>query len=66
MMQEEIFGPLFPMLTYKDLDEAIEYITSEQDKPLVVYFFGKKNGPSMCKVRDKTSSGTFVCNETIF
>ena len=66
MMQEEIFGPLFPMHTYKNLDEALEYITTEHDKPLVVYYFGKKNGSNMMKVRDNTSSGTFVCNETIY
>jgi aldehyde dehydrogenase (NAD+) len=66
MMQEEIFGPLFPMHTYKHLDEALEYITTEQDKPLVCYYFGAKNGSNMYKVRDNTSSGTFVCNETIY
>lgn len=29
MMQEEIFGPIFPMLTYKNLDEALKYIREE-------------------------------------
>lgn len=66
MMQEEIFGPLFPMMTYKNLDEALDYITTEHDKPLVVYYFGKKNGTNMMNVRDNTSSGTFVVNETIY
>jgi aldehyde dehydrogenase (NAD+) len=45
LMKEEIFGPIFPLLTYKNLDEAIDYISTEQEKPLVVYYFGKMNGP---------------------
>ena len=44
VMKDEIFGPIFPILTYKNIDEAINYIADEQDKPLVVYYFGQKNG----------------------
>ena len=33
IMQEEIFGPLLPVKTYKDLDEVISYI-GERDRPL--------------------------------
>ena len=40
VMTEEIFGPIFPIFTYTKLDEAIEYITEEQEKPLVIYYFG--------------------------
>jgi aldehyde dehydrogenase (NAD+) len=43
MMKEEIFGPILPVLTYKYLDEAIDYIIEEQLKPLVVHFFGTTN-----------------------
>jgi coniferyl-aldehyde dehydrogenase len=38
IMQEEIFGPLFPVMTYQDLDEPIEYVTS-RDRPLGFYVF---------------------------
>ncbi len=38
IMQEEIFGPLFPVMTYKDLDETIEYVT-HRDRPLGFYVF---------------------------
>jgi coniferyl-aldehyde dehydrogenase len=38
IMQEEIFGPLFPVKTYRDLDEVIAYVT-RRDRPLGLYFF---------------------------
>lgn len=37
-MQEEIFGPVFPVVTFENLDEAIETINSK-NKPLALYFF---------------------------
>ena len=38
IMQEEIFGPLFPVKTYRSLDEVIAYVNSK-DRPLGLYFF---------------------------
>ena len=38
IMQEEIFGPLFPVMTYRSLDEVIEYVTT-RDRPLGFYVF---------------------------
>ena len=38
IMKEEIFGPLFPLMTYKDLDETIDYVT-HRDRPLGFYVF---------------------------
>ena len=38
IMKEEIFGPLFPVMTYKALDETIEYVT-HRDRPLGFYVF---------------------------
>jgi len=38
IMKEEIFGPLLPVMTYKDLDETIEYVT-HRDRPLGFYVF---------------------------
>ncbi len=38
IMREEIFGPLFPVKTYRSLDEVIEYVNSK-DRPLGFYFF---------------------------
>ena len=38
IMQEEIFGPLYPIMTYENLDEVIEYVTT-RDRPLGFYIF---------------------------
>ena len=56
-MKEEIFGPIFPILTFTEIDQAISYIVDEQEKPLCVYYFGKMN---KSKVEAETSSGAFV------
>ena len=65
MMTEEIFGPIIPIITYKNIDEAIKYIVEEQEKPLVVYYYGKKNSDNMKRVAHETSSGTFVVNSAV-
>jgi len=41
-MQEEIFAPILPVITYKNFDEVITYI-NKKDKPLAIYYFGTKN-----------------------
>src|SRR5690606_1644633 len=38
IMQEEIFGPLFPVKTYRSLDEVLEFV-NRRDRPLGLYFF---------------------------
>jgi coniferyl-aldehyde dehydrogenase len=38
IMQEEIFGPLFPIKTYKDLREVLDYV-NDRDRPLGLYLF---------------------------
>ena len=43
VMQEEIFGPVLPVKTYKALDEAVDYI-NENDRPLGLYYFGEDKG----------------------
>lgn len=64
-MVEEIFGPVFPLITYKKFDEVIHYLTVVQEKPLAVYFFGKKNGPNQMRILNETSSGAVATNEVI-
>lgn len=62
LMQEEIFGPLFPVITYSHLEEAIMYINS-REKPLALYYFGKDKGAQ--EVLKKTSSGGSAINDTL-
>ena len=38
MMQEEIFGPVLPIVTVSDMDEAIRFV-NEREKPLALYIF---------------------------
>jgi acyl-CoA reductase-like NAD-dependent aldehyde dehydrogenase len=63
VMQEEIFGPILPILTYEDIDEAIDEI-SKRDKPLAIYLFSD-NKKVHEKVMRNTSSGGLCINATI-
>lgn len=62
LMQEEIFGPILPLLTYNTLEEAVEYINA-RPKPLALYYFGKPlAGKAVLK---KTSSGGACINDVV-
>ncbi|MBE5964357.1 MAG: aldehyde dehydrogenase [Lachnospira sp.] len=63
VMQEEIFGPIMPIITYKDIDEALAYINS-QPKPLALYLFSE-NKKMQDKVLSKCSFGGGCINDTI-
>jgi aldehyde dehydrogenase (NAD+) len=63
VMQDEIFGPILPMIPYKNLDEAIDFINSK-DKPLALYIFAKARDKIKSILR-KTSSGGAVVNDVI-
>jgi aldehyde dehydrogenase (NAD+) len=60
IMQEEIFGPIVPVLTYRDIDDVIEYI-SGRGKPLALYIFSNNQG-NIDKVLSRTSSGGVTVN----
>lgn len=62
IMQEEIFGPILPVLTFKHVDEAIRYI-NENEKPLALYYFGKNQKAK--EVLIKTSSGGACINDIL-
>ena len=62
VLTEEIFGPVFPIITFNDRSEAVEYINN-REKPLALYYFGKEmNGIDVIR---KTSSGGACINDTI-
>ncbi len=63
VMQEEIFGPILPILTYSDMDEAIALVNSFP-KPLALYFFGEDKNVRD-KVLEETSSGNTVVNDCV-
>ncbi|MBC3541803.1 aldehyde dehydrogenase [Rufibacter sediminis] len=63
IMQEEIFGPLLPVLTFQTLPEAIAQVNA-QPKPLALYFF-TENGKAKEAVLTRTSSGGACINDTI-
>lgn len=63
VMQEEIFGPVLPMLTYRSLDEAITFL-NDREKPLVSYIFSRARNVVDQFVR-RTSSGATVVNHTL-
>ena len=63
VMQEEIFGPILPILTYKNLDEAIAFVNS-RPKPLALYFFSNDRQKQE-QILHSTSSGGLSFNETI-
>ncbi|WP_338332469.1 coniferyl aldehyde dehydrogenase [Acetobacter sp. LMG 32666] len=63
IMQEEIFGPVLPVLTYKNLDEAIAFINA-RPRPLALYYFGK-NSAERNRVLNHTVSGNVTINGTL-
>ncbi len=60
IMQEEIFGPVLPVLAYRDLDEALRFIQA-RPKPLALYIFSTKDA-NIRRVMKNTSSGATVVN----
>jgi aldehyde dehydrogenase (NAD+) len=63
VMEDEIFGPILPVLEYEDLGEAIAQI-NDRPKPLALYVFSK-NKQVQNRVLQETSSGGVAINETI-
>jgi len=62
IMQEEIFGPILPVMTFEHIDETFKYI-NKNEKPLAFYYFGK-NGNAK-EVLAKTTSGGACLNDTL-
>ena len=60
IMQEEVFAPIVPLLTYENIDDVIEHI-SRRDKPLALYIYSN-NRSNIDKVLSRTSSGGVTVN----
>lgn len=67
VLNEEIFGPVFPLITMNDragsfADKAVDYVIS-REKPLALYYFGKES--TGWDIIRRTSSGGSCINDTI-
>lgn len=62
VMQEEIFGPILPVMTFEKIDEVINYVNNHE-KPLAFYYFGKNKNAK--DVFSKTTSGGGCINDTL-
>lgn len=63
VMQEEIFGPVLPVLPFESLTDAIQFVTN-RPKPLALYLFSR-NPESIKRILNETSSGGACINNTI-
>ena len=64
VMQEEIFGPVLPVVLYRDVEEAIEYVNA-RPHPLALYYFDRK-GKRIEHVLEKTTAGGVTVNDCMF
>jgi len=64
VMQEEIFGPILPVMTYRSITDAVSYI-NQHDRPLGLYYFGDDAAERETVVNGTTSGGVTV-NDVIF
>ncbi|WP_028238397.1 coniferyl aldehyde dehydrogenase [Stutzerimonas azotifigens] len=63
VMQEEIFGPLLPVVPYVRIDEALAYIAA-RPRPLALYYFGYDRREQR-RVLEQTHSGGVCINDTL-
>lgn len=64
VMQEEIFGPILPIVTCESLDDGIRYI-NQRDRPLALYYFDDDSS-RVNQVLERTTSGGVTINDCIF
>ena len=63
VMQDEIFGPLLPLVSYRDLDQAIAFVNA-RPRPLALYYFDS-DAKCIARVLDETHSGGVTINDTL-
>jgi coniferyl-aldehyde dehydrogenase len=63
IMQEEIFGPILPVRSYLDIDEAINYVNA-RPRPLALYYYGSDDEHRR-RVLSRTISGNVTVNATL-
>lgn len=63
VLNEEIFGPILPVMTFDNLNQVIDYV-NERNKPLALYYFSEDKS-KINKVIRETSSGGVTINDAI-
>lgn len=63
IMEEEIFGPILPVIEFEDINEVISYV-NDREKPLALYYFSE-NKNSIEFVLENTTAGGVTINDTI-
>jgi len=63
IMQEEIFGPVLPIVTYRSLEDAIAFVNA-RPRPLALYYFGSSQA-NRTRVLTRTTSGGVTINGTL-
>jgi aldehyde dehydrogenase (NAD+) len=63
LMQQEIFGPILPMITYRTIDDALRVIAAHE-KPLVLYLFSRSR-KVIREVMSRTTAGGTAINDTL-
>lgn len=63
VLEEEIFGPLLPVMTYSNFGETIDYVNAHP-RPLAAYYFGHDAGEER-EVLERTTSGGVCINDVI-
>jgi aldehyde dehydrogenase (NAD+) len=64
LMQEEIFGPVLPILTFKTLEEVIQRIR-QKEKPLALYIFSTKEKHIQYLLKNTTAGGTCINHSSV-
>ncbi len=64
VMQEEIFGPILPVVTYQQIADVPAFITA-RDKPLALYVFATDNGVVDTIIENTTAGGTCINNAVV-
>ncbi|MEA4276455.1 aldehyde dehydrogenase family protein [Mycoplasma sp. 21DD0573] len=63
VMSEEIFGPLLPIITFNELDDAVKFVNSKSE-PLTAYLF-TRNSYEINKVTNEIKAGSIVINDIL-
>jgi coniferyl-aldehyde dehydrogenase len=63
VMQDEIFGPLLPVIPYERIEQAFDYI-NQRPRPLALYYFGYDKAEQQ-RVLEQTHSGGVCLNDTL-